>query len=322
MITYMKKLATIITLVVAFIAAAAVADAKTHSKTKARSSSSTSRSKSGSTSGIRFTISNQSKFISARKYYIDEEDLPAEDVYSFEDMFLTGNLDGEAQAGSFKFIISIPKNFPSDVVKNAVLNEANAACEDRFNIESYVINGDEEEYKNLVNSKEYSYNSSATFIQKWDQILNILSQKYSIQNNDISDMLFFEAKFICNQIYEDSKYVTYHILALNADTLIGGEFGGAYFVTYDKRTGKILKFSDINFTNGKDVLKQKLQAVYKAQAKAEGHTPERISSNTWFKRLWGVALVNGGLMFQYPTYSLGPKYVCTDLIIPGKLSGK
>lgn len=318
----MKKLATIITLVMALIAGGAVADAKTHSRTKTRSSSSSSRNKSGTPSGLRFTISNQVKFTPCSKYYIDEENLPVEDVYTFEDVFSLTNPDENYEAGSFSYIISIPKNFPSDVVKNIVLNKANEVCERLFNVEYYVKNGDEEEYKKLVNSSEYSFNSTETFIQKWEQIFNILSQKYSIKKNNYSNTEFFLHEIICNQIYEDSKYVTYVFLNLSEDSITGGVFYDSEYVTYDKSTGKILKFSDINFTNGKEVLKQKLQAVYKAHAKAADLTPERISSNTWFKELLGVALVNEGLMFCYPTYMLGPKYMGSNLIIPGKLSVK
>lgn len=317
----MKKLATIITLVMALIAGGAITDAKTHSRTKTRSSSSSSRKKSSTTSGLRFTISSQGKFTPCSKYYIDEENLPVEDVYTFEDVFSLSISDENYEACSFSYIISIPKNFPSEVVKNIVLNKANDACELLFDIENNVKNGDEE-YNKLVNSSDYSFNSTETFIQKWEQIFNIHSQEYSIKKNYYSDTEFFLHKFLCNQIYEDSKYVTYVFLNLSEDSITGGEFYDLEYVTYDKSTGKILKFSDINFTNGKEVLKQKLQAIYKAEAKAADLVPERISSSTWFKELLGVALVNEGLMFCYPTYTLGPKYMGSNLIIPGKLSVK
>ena len=202
-------------------------------------------------------------------------------------------------------------------MKNAVWKEANESVESLF---SFL---EEDIYNKVITSTDYIYNSPETFIQKWEKIFNILSKEYSTPRDEDFDMGGFQT-FVCNQIYEDSKYVSYvFFLDLGLFRLEGND--GYYwdYVTYEKSTGKILKFSDINFTNGKDVLKQKLQVAYKAEARAKDVTPERISGNTLLKDFTSIALVEDGILFHYPIYALGLGYEWQyNLFIPGKLSGK
>ena len=89
----MKKGAIIITLLAAIIASGAVVDAKSYTNSKVRTSSSKRKSKSTSTSGLCFTISNQSKAdvgsYSALYSYAEGnlEGLLEKDVYNFTDFW-------------------------------------------------------------------------------------------------------------------------------------------------------------------------------------------------------------------------------------------
>ena len=323
------KLTTIITLVVAIIASGTVAEAKTLSRSKTKCSRSTSQNKTGSSSGLRFIISNQSKAKSGCYSYLytyaegDTDDLPEKDIYQFNDFWRfpkeeDDDEEMEELVGPIYFLISLPESFPSDVVKKAVLTKANGEVESLF---SFL---DEENiYKKVKTSTDYSYNSTANFIQKWKEIFNILSRNYSIPEEEYYDVGGY-LTFVCNQIYEDSNYVSYVFFQDHGLFRMTGNGGFFWdYVTYEKSTGKILKFSDINFTNGKEVLKQKLQAAYKTEAKAKEVAPERITGNTLLKEFTSVALVDGGILFHYPIYALGFGYEGQyNLFVPGELSGQ
>lgn len=319
----MKKVITICLLVIITLSGGMFLGAKTIKKnTRARSSMRTNKTSQSSKQNLskgylKVTLLNQTKLCPENYYNLYDFNesrvgkIPGQFTSELEDYWYFPNDDIE---GNINFEISMPEDFPTDIVKKEVLDEADNVCNYLF---SFLHGNDiyEANYK----SKEFTYNSTESFINRWTNIFNNLSNKYHI-GRDESSFLGVNLIFICNKIYEDSNYATYVFYSDYGFFRMAGNQGYNWnFITYNKSTGKEIKFSDLMFTNGKDVLMQNLLAAYRAEAKAKRVKPVKIKGSELLTEFNSVALVKGGILFHYPIYVLGAGYEGPyELFLPSK----